>query len=226
MKLIVTNVSAKLVSLTRISKKESLLVINSIQHQYQNILLIDDRIFAKILLILACNPVPIYVHIYIYIIYHRRCSTFSSSFPLPPCLVLDPLLHPRILLSVVKDPVPVGRPCATSKSRPSSRGRRLLNDANHLPRWRGTRAAATRQLQPKRRRAGDGTGFPYFRGVESVWASGIQIYPRTRRAPRFSNLPSTTPRVDCVENWIDSIKIEFENENSKYCILDDLMNLI
>ena len=66
MKLIVTNVSAKLVSLTRISKKESLLVINSIQHQYQSILLIDDRIFAKILLILACNPVR-YTYVCMYI---------------------------------------------------------------------------------------------------------------------------------------------------------------
>lgn len=37
----------------------------------------------------------------------------------------------------------VGR--ATFKSRRSSRGRRLLNDANHLPRWRGTRAAAATQ---------------------------------------------------------------------------------
>lgn len=83
MKLIVTNVSAKLVSLTRISKKESLLVINSIQHQYQNILLIDDRIFAKILLILACNPVPIYVHIYIYNISSTMFNLFILLSPSP-----------------------------------------------------------------------------------------------------------------------------------------------
>lgn len=139
-----------------------------------------------------------------------------DTFSLPPCLVLDLPSPSAVFFSLVKDPVPVGRPCATSESRPSSRGRRLLNDANHLPRWRGTRAAATRQLQPKRRRirAGDGTGFPYSRGVESVWASGIQI-SEDERAPRFSNLPFTIAssiarfyvRGGLVDNWFDSTKI-------------------
>lgn len=196
MKPIVTNVSANSSYhlLGSHEKKKNLLVItrsNTCQSMHTR--LIDDRIFAKILLILACNPVR-YVHIYIY----RSSTMFNShlfipdTFSLPPCLVLDLPSPSAVFFSLVKDPVPVGRPCATSESRPSSRGRRLLNDANHLPRWRGTRAAATRQLQPKRRRirAGDGTGFPYSRGVESVWASGIQI-SEDERAPRFSNLPFT-----------------------------------
>lgn len=129
---------------------------------------------------------------YIYIMEDVQPPPFHPGHLFPSSLPrAGPTLpSPSVFFSVVKDPVPVGRPCATSKSRPSSRGRRLLNDANHLPRWRGTRAAATRQLQPN----DDGTGFPYFRGVESVWASGIQISEAARGWARASLLePSVHP---------------------------------
>lgn len=173
--------------------------------------LIDDRIFAKILLILR--------YVYIYIMEDVQPPPFHPGHLFPSSLPrAGPTLpSPSVFFSVVKDPVPVGRPCATSKSRPSSRGRRLLNDANHLPRWRGTRAAATRQLQPNDDAQETGQASPISEVLRVFGLRGYR-YPKQHedeRAPRFSNLPSTPPLyyglVDCsfctivrggsTENW-------------------------